>query len=94
MEILNVKIEKETKEKIDRLAKAKRYKNRSEALRRMIEEHFDEHPALFADEEIKEIIREASKISNAKFDALAAEIFRGRKTAGEMVGEGRERSRA
>jgi len=92
MEVLNVKVEKETKEKIERLVKAKGYKNKSEALRRMIEEHFEEHPELFAEEEMGEILREAGQISDADFDKLAAEIFRGRKTAAELVGEGRERS--
>ncbi len=91
MEILNVKVEKETKEKIERLVKARGYKNKSEALRRMIEEHFEEHPELFADEEMDEIVKEAGKMSDAELDRLAAEIFRGPKTAAELVGEGRER---
>jgi Arc/MetJ-type ribon-helix-helix transcriptional regulator len=94
MEILNVKVEKETKEKIERLVETRGYKNKSEALREMIEEHFEEHPELFADEELGEIVKEASKMSDAEFDRLAAEVLRGRKTAAEVVGEGRERSRA
>jgi len=92
MEILNIKVEKETKEKIERLVKAKGYKNKSEALRKMIEEHFEEHPELFADAEMEEMAEEASKISDAELDRLAAEIFRGRRTASQIVGEGRERS--
>jgi len=91
MEILNVKVEKETKEKIERLVKARGYKNKSEALRKMIEEHFEEHPELFADEEMEGIVKEAGKMSDAEFDQLATEIFRGPKTAAELVGEGRER---
>jgi Arc/MetJ-type ribon-helix-helix transcriptional regulator len=91
MEVLNVKVEKETKEKIERLVKRKGYKNKSEALRRVIEEHFEEHPELFAEEEIEEVLREAGRISDADFDKMAAEIFRGRKTSVELVREGRER---
>jgi len=91
MEVLNVKVEKQTKERIERLVRAKGYKNKSEAVRRLIEEHFEEHPELFAEEEIGELVREANRISDAEFDKLAAEIFRGRKTAAELVGEGRER---
>jgi len=57
----------------------------------MIEEHFEEHPELFADDDVEEIVKEAEKMSDAEFDRLAAEIFRGSKTAAELVGEGRER---
>jgi Arc/MetJ-type ribon-helix-helix transcriptional regulator len=92
MEVLNVKVEKETKEKIERLVKARGFKNKSEALRRMIEEHFEEHPELFGGEETEEIVAEAGKISDAEFDRLAAQIFGGPKSAAELVGEGRERS--
>lgn len=91
MEILNVKVEKETKEKIERLVKARGYKNKSEALRRMIEEHFEEHPELFAADDIAKAVNEASRMSDGEFDRLAAEIFRGPKSAAELVGEGRER---
>jgi Arc/MetJ-type ribon-helix-helix transcriptional regulator len=92
MEVLNVKVEKETKEKIERLVKARGYKNKSDALRTMIEEHFEEHPELFAEDEMEEIVRGASRISDSEFDKVAAGIFRGRKTAAELVSEQRERS--
>jgi Arc/MetJ-type ribon-helix-helix transcriptional regulator len=91
MEVLNVKVEKETKEKIERLVRTKGYKNKSEALRRIIEEHFEEHPELFAEEETEDILRKAGRISDVEFDKLAAAIFKGRKTAAELVGEGRKR---
>ena len=86
-----MKVRKETKEKIERLVKARGYKNKSEALRKIIEEHFEEHPELFADGDVEEIVKEAGKMSDAEFDRLAREIFRGSKTAAELVGEGRER---
>src|SRR2546428_10638301 len=73
MEVLNVKVEKETKEKIERLVKAKGYKNKSEALREIIEEHFEEHPELFESDELKKIEKEAAKCSDAGLDRLAAE---------------------
>jgi len=37
------------------------------------------------------IVREAGKMSAVEFDQLAREIFRGPKTAAELVGEGRKR---
>ena len=91
MEILNVKVEKETKEKIERLVKARGYKNKSEALRKMIEEHFEEHPEFFAGDDLAEIIKEAEEIPDRDFDRLAAEIFSGSKTAAELVREVRDR---
>jgi len=92
MEILNVKVEKETKEKIERLVKSKGYKNKSEALRKIVEQHFEEHPEIFAADDMREIVEEAEKISDQEFEHLASEVFRGKKTAAELVGEGRERS--
>jgi Arc/MetJ-type ribon-helix-helix transcriptional regulator len=92
METLNVKVEKETKEKLERLVKARGYKNKSEALRDMIEAHFEEHPELFADEEMGDLSKEAGEMTDAEFDRLAAEVFGGQRTAAELVGEGRERS--
>ena len=90
MEILNVKVERETKEKVERLVKAKRFKNKSEAVRSIIEEHLEEHPELFAPEDFAALAREAEDISDRDFDRLAAEVFKGSKTAAELVAEGRE----
>jgi len=41
---------------------------------------------------MEELLREAGRISDADFDELAARIFRGRKTAEELVREERERA--
>lgn len=84
---------KDTKEKLERLVKTGHYKNKSAAIRKIIEEHFQEHPELFAGEEMARIAGEADKMSDAEFDRLAAEILRGhRKTAAELVSEERDRS--
>jgi Arc/MetJ-type ribon-helix-helix transcriptional regulator len=91
MEIINVKLKKETKQKIERLVKDRGYKNKSEALRAMLEEHFKEHPELFSSDELKMMDKEASKMSDETFDRIAAEVFKGSKTAAELVAEGRER---
>lgn len=93
MEILNVKVEKETKDKIERLVKTRGYRNKSEALRKLIEEHFEEHPELFAEDEIEEAVKEADEMSEAEFERLASQVFKGhKKTAAQLVAEGRERS--
>jgi len=91
MEILNAKIEKETNEKLDKMVKSKRYKNKSEAVRKVIEEHFDEHPELFAPDDLEEITKAADEMSDQEFDRLAAKVFRGSRSAAELVAEGRDR---
>jgi len=92
MEILNVKVEEHTAEKLDRLVKRNVYKNKSEAVRKMLEEHLQEHPELFAPDNLENLFKQADdSISDQQFERLAADIFKGRKTAAQMVAEGRER---
>src|ERR1700683_1089061 len=91
MEILNVKVEKGTKEKLERLVRARDYKNKSEASRKLIEEHFKHHPELFAEDDFTEVVRDAGEMTNRELDRLSAVVFGGRKTAPGIVREGRER---
>ncbi|HEX9846110.1 MAG TPA: ribbon-helix-helix protein, CopG family [Candidatus Nitrosotenuis sp.] len=91
MEILNVKVEKDTIEKLERLIKKKAYKNKSEAVRKMLEEHFEEHPELFGHDELQGILREADYMSDQQFEKLAARVFKGAKTAAQLVAQGRDR---
>lgn len=91
MEILNVKVEKETLEKLDKLVRKRTYKNKSEAVRKMLEEHFEEHPELFGSEELEEILKQSDNMSDEQFEKLAARVFKGPKTAAQLVAEGRER---
>jgi Arc/MetJ-type ribon-helix-helix transcriptional regulator len=92
MEILNVKVEEQTAEKLERLVKRNIYKNKSEAVRKMLEEHLQEHPELFAPDNLEDLFKQVEySISDQQFEKLAAEVLRGRKTAAELVAEGRER---
>lgn len=91
VEVLNVKVEREMVEKLESLVRRKAFKNKSEAVRSMLEEHFHEHPELFISDDFDRLVREADKISDAQFAEQAATLFRGRKTAAQMVAEGRER---
>jgi Arc/MetJ-type ribon-helix-helix transcriptional regulator len=93
MEILNVKVEEQTAEKLERLVKRNIYKNKSEAVRKILEEHLQEHPELFAPDNLEDVFKqvEYSSISDQQFEKLAADVFRGRKTAAQLVAEGRER---
>jgi len=89
MVFFKVRVKKETNEKIAKLVKAGRYKNKSEALREIIEEHFEKHAGLFPSDNLGEIAEEAGKMPDGEFDRLAAEIFRGPRTAAELVRGGR-----
>lgn len=91
MEIINVKVEKEVKEKLEMLVKRRAFKNKSEAVRMMLKNHFREHPELFASDDLEEIVREANLMTDKEFGNLASKVFKGSKSAAELVGEGRER---
>jgi Arc/MetJ-type ribon-helix-helix transcriptional regulator len=79
-------------EKLERLVKRNIYKNKSEAVRKMLEEHLQEHPELFAPDNLEDLFKQAEySISDQQFEKLAADVFRGRKTAARLVAEGRER---
>ena len=79
--------------KVERLAKRNIYKNKSKAVRKMLEEHLQEHPELFAPDNLEDLFKqvEYSSISDQQFEKLDADVFRGRKTAAQLVAEGRER---
>ena len=89
MELIHVKVETKTKERIERLVRTERYKNKSEAVRKMLDEHFQEHPELFSGEELKVFLKEARRMSEAEFKRMMAEGLRGPKSAAEIVAEGR-----
>ncbi len=92
MAVLNVKVEKETKEQLERLVRKKTYSNISEAVRQIIKDHLNEHPELFAHGiDLEQPIGEANKMSDSEYEKLAADIFNrgGKKTAAEMVRESR-----
>lgn len=91
MEVLNVKVEKETMEKLDKLVRKKAYKNKSEAVRKVLEEHFEEHPELFGSYELEAMLKQSREMTDEQFDKLAARVFKGTKTAAQIVAEGRER---
>ena len=55
----------------------------------MREDHLKEHPELFASDELGETLKDADMMTDEQFERLAAEVFKGPKTAAELVGEGR-----
>jgi Arc/MetJ-type ribon-helix-helix transcriptional regulator len=93
MEVLNVKIDSEVIQKLDRLVKRKKFKNKSEAVRIMLNDHLEEHPELFGSADLEPVLKQASNtLSDRQFRELAAKVFGEKnKTAAEMVAEGGER---
>jgi Arc/MetJ-type ribon-helix-helix transcriptional regulator len=89
MELIHVKVEKEVNDKLENLVKSKVYKNKSEAVRDMLEEHMHEHPELFVGDELNDILKEAEKMSDKEFEERMAEGLKGPKSAAELVSEGR-----
>jgi Arc/MetJ-type ribon-helix-helix transcriptional regulator len=91
MEILNVKVESKTLEILNMLVKKKAYKNKSEAVRKILESHFEWHPELFGPDDLDDLVKKADRISDQKFEQIAAQVFRGPKNAARLIAEGRER---
>ncbi len=94
MHILNVKVERHVVEKLEKLVRRNVYKNKSEAVRKMLEEHLEEHPELFApDRLLQELSKKAydEGMNDQQYEKLAANVFRGPKTAAQLVAEERDR---
>lgn len=92
MEIINIKVEKETKEQLERLVRKRTYSNISQAVREIIKDHLNEHPELFAHGiNLEELIEEANDMSDSTYEKMAADIFNrgGKKSAAEIVRESR-----
>ncbi|MBI2648039.1 MAG: ribbon-helix-helix domain-containing protein [Thaumarchaeota archaeon] len=91
MELIHVKVEKKVNDKLEHLVRSKVYKNKSEAVREMLDEHMKEHPELFVADEFKELLKYADKMSDEEFRKRMAEGLRGPKSAAEMIAEDRDR---
>ncbi|MEM3144132.1 MAG: hypothetical protein QXW91_05860 [Candidatus Nitrosotenuis sp.] len=91
MEVLNIKVASKTLEILNMLVKKKTYKNKSEAVRKILESHFEQHPELFGHDDLDDILKKADGISEQKFEQIAAQVFGGPKTAAHLIAEGRER---
>jgi len=91
MELVHVKIEKKVKDRLEHLVRRGIYKNKSEAVRRMLEEHLMKHPELFTGEELKELLKMAHKMSDEEFRERLAEGLKGAKSVAQMLAEERDR---
>ncbi len=91
MELIHVKVEKKVNDKLKHLVRSKVYKNKSEAVREMLEDHMKEHPELFMGDEWKELLKAGEKMSDEEFRKRMAEGLRGPESAAEMIAEDRDR---
>jgi len=87
LEIVNIRLNEDAKKKIDSLVSKGVFASRSEALRRIVEEHLVEHPELFMDRELEELMLE--DLPETELLELCSTLFSGRKTAAELIREGR-----
>lgn len=91
MELIHVKVERKINDKLEHLVKSKVYKNKSEAVREMLEEHMKEHPELFVGDELKELLKAGDKMSDEEFRKRMAEGLKGPKSVAKMIAEDRDR---
>jgi Arc/MetJ-type ribon-helix-helix transcriptional regulator len=89
MELIHVKVGKRIKDRLDDLVNSKVYKNKSEAVREMLEEHMQEHPELFLGNEMSELLKHSNRMSDREFKRRMEEGLKGRKSAAEIVSQGR-----
>jgi len=92
MQVIHVKIDERTNEKLRHIVVRGTYKNRSEAVRRILEEHIEEHPELLIGDDLKEISKYEKKISDQEFKNRLAQGLRGRKSVAQMLAD-QERDR-
>jgi Arc/MetJ-type ribon-helix-helix transcriptional regulator len=92
VEIIHVKVDEQINEKLDHIVGRGRYKNKSEAVRRMLEDHMNEHPELLIGDELKGILQFADRITDEEFRKRLAQGLKGRKSVAQMLAE-QERDR-
>ena len=87
MQILNIRLDEETTRKIDNLVAKGLFKTRSQALRKLVQNHLAEHPEFFWERELEDSFKE--DILEGELREICAVLFSGMQTAAEMVKEGR-----
>jgi len=83
------RLSEELVKKVDRAVSEGRFKSRSEALRSIIEEYLTEHPELFLNEGIQELLAKTPALSDEALDQLGSRIFKNLSVA-KFVAEGRK----
>ena len=75
--------------KLDHLVANGTFKNRSEALRSMTEEFVERHPDLFLSGEAEKWLK--TDVKDSELEDLFSRILAGKRTAAQIVAEGRGR---
>ena len=87
LDVVNVRFDKKILEKIDYAVKKGLYKSRSDALRRIVEEFLEIRKDLFVEDKLTEKLN--LDLSDEALESICFKIFSGKKTAAELVKEGR-----
>jgi hypothetical protein len=75
--------------KVDKAVSRGLFKSRSEALKKITEEYLKEHPELFIDVKIRELIANAPDFTDEELEQLGAGLLKGVSIA-QLVTEARE----
>lgn len=89
MGIINARFEQDLVRKVDDLVRRGVFKNRSEALRTMTEDYMHRHPELFLGAEAEKWSE--ADIDDDELEKICASLFAGKRTAAEILAEGRGR---
>jgi len=85
-ETITARLPDELVQRVDAAVKRGIFPSRSEALREIIEDHLREHPELFLDIKLEELL--GRELSDEELRKLGAKLFRGVDVA-KLVSEGR-----
>ena len=85
-ETITARLPDELVQRVDAAVKRGLFPSRSEALREIIEDHLREHPELFLDIKLEELL--GRELSDEELRKLGAKLFRGVDVA-KLVSEGR-----
>jgi Arc/MetJ-type ribon-helix-helix transcriptional regulator len=88
-DVITSRFSEELVRKVDQAVSRGNFKNRSEALRTIIEDHLKEHPELFLGDKFQELIKKTPNLKDDELEQVGFKLFKGRSIA-KLVAEGRK----
>jgi hypothetical protein len=89
-ETITARLPDELVRKVDSAVKKGIYQNRSEAMRTILESYFIDHPELFLDMSIHELLGNNPLPSDKELERIGSKIFHGKNIA-RLIAEDRDR---
>ena len=87
-EVITSRFSHELVRKVDQAVSKGNFKNRSQALRIIIEDHLKEHPELFLGDKFQDLIKKAPDLKDNELEQVGSKLFEGKSVA-KLVAEGR-----